>query len=196
MPERDIIRNIRQYQRKGATYDGLLKMLSVLRDEDLDMLGIAADVRSDIEQSRSSNDALGVAAAVFAYSISNQDLTKQDRAVIGQIFGVASGTILNGYLVTKGALANKQVLTAPDIWTNIATLISGTSTPFHHTGDAIDEEMLRIVDYIEAYNRYVESKRVSYFKSGARDETIEPGDDNWLSRVLDYIPGVDFDSIK
>lgn len=187
---------MRSLQRKGAAYDALIKMMTILRDEDLDMLGIAADVRQDIEVARSSNDALGVAAASFCYQISNQELTKQDRAVVGQIFGVASGTILNGYLVTKTALSNKQVLSNPDIWSNISTLFSGTSTPFHHSGDAIDEEMLRIVDYVEAYNRYAESKRVSWFKSGSRDETVEPGEANWLSRVLDYIPGVDFDGLK
>lgn len=177
-------RTIRNEERKAATYHLMTCMMSVCDDTSLDLLGIPASLRADINAIRANEDDFaGCAAASFAFNISNSDLTEQDRLVVSQILAVAASAVALKKVVTKSMLDGKDVLKNKSILTNLIDWCSEASAPQALVGDAILEQGQSLLEYVEQYNSAVLDKSQQWFKGGGKmeDETAsEPHWFNWI----------------
>lgn len=180
-------KNLKKTEREAAIYYGATCILSLLRDEDLRLCGIEGELLNDVIDARQQDDFIGTAAAVFGHYISNADLTEQDRTVAAQVLSVAAGSIARKYVLTESMLDGEDVLSNETILKNLYDWLAGAPETVRLFGDSADEEVKRIVDYIENYNRVITDNSRIWLKSGKQneDETANP-----YPSFFDWVPFV------
>lgn len=173
---------LRKDNRRASAVFGAVSILTVIPDEILDLLNIPSTLRSQINDLRSEDDTDGMAAAMFAFFMSNSDMTEQDRLVVGQILTVAGGDILNKHVVTKYRLDSEDVLTNVDNFKAIALMFTESSQTERIIGDSMYEELERLANYIEQYDRGVKDKSKAWFKGKLGDVEL-PVEEAWYSWI-------------
>jgi len=179
-------RTLRKEERKSAMYHLSICMLAILDDNVLDIMNLTPALRGAINTIRAEeDDYVGAAAAFFAFQMSNYDMTDQDRLVASQALAVGSGAIQNRRVATKSMFDSEDILVNRTIMENIATWISEAEAPNVLVGDAVFEQGVELLKYIEQYDRRVKDKSQVWTKGGENEsETASE------SNILDWIPFV------
>lgn len=164
----------RRMPRLAAMSHMTICVLSVFPDEVLDLLELPIATRTAIIKARTDDDAYGLAVTWFLMNVSNNDLTDQDRIVCGQACAVASGKILTGKFVDKLSFDMANILQRPAIINDLVNWIGTSSNEaVKREGEALEEEALRLAEYVEKYNRLVEDKSRTFWKSRTAGEAEE-----------------------
>lgn len=178
-------KNFKTAQRKSALWQGCTAFMCFLRDEDLDLMGLSSETRSDIDKMRLTDDWPGIGMAFFLMSVSNSDITDWDRVVLGQIMNASSGTIIAKRVLQKSVLDGQDVLSSRTAFKQMYDWFSKSNTVVHLNGDAFDEEVVSVINYIEQYNRDIPDRSFAYINSGEQGDDETPQIE---SELLDKIP--------
>lgn len=183
-------KTIRQEERKASMYHLLVCALAVFNDEALDLLELPSSLRLKINNIRAmEDDFVGCGTAVFVQHLSNYDLTEQDRLVASQVLAVGASAVGLKKVVTKSMLDSKDVLTNRTILESIYNWCAEAKAPNFLLNDAIFEQAVSLLQYMEQYNRDVldNAKRWTKGETG-EDETTKT--EEGITRLLSWIPGV------
>jgi hypothetical protein len=148
-------RDFKQMEMKAAANEGLLCMMSAIRQQDLEMLDLSSACIARIREKQMEDDWAGMAAVFFVMHIANADLTPMDKMVVAQILQVASACLLGSKVVTKDSLDKADVLIGPSMLDLLKTNIEKGTGPHRLSDPAFDEEMRDAIKYIEQYNKDV-----------------------------------------
>lgn len=177
-------RTLRDEERQAAAYHAGMCVLSVFDDNVLDLLNVGPTVRAYIQKVRArEDDYVGVGVAYFGLMVSNYDLTEQDRLVASQCLAVASSCILDNKVATKLAYDDEDVLTNVNVLSELKAWMNKVDAPTVLTGDALMEQGLSLVTFMEQYNREVLDKSRSFTKGGVNDDESADEDPSFFGWV-------------
>jgi len=176
--------NIRRQLRLDTMADVAIAILSVIDDESLDQLGLNSSTLAGIEEARRGDDTFGLAAAGFCFALTNATLTPQDRLVCSQILALAAACTQRKMVLTKKMLDSENVLMNRAILDNLWQWLLEADKTYTVTGDALEEEVTRIYDYVSQYDRTIKDESREWWKSSATNED-ESG--NPYPSLLDFL---------
>lgn len=177
-------RTLREEERQAAAYHAGMCVLAVFDDNVLDLMNIGPAARSYVQKVRAKeDDYAGVAAAYFGLMISNYDLTEQDRLVVGQCLAVTSSCVLDRKVATKLAYDAEDVLTNVNVLSELKKWMNEVDAPRVLSGDAMMEQGVSLLAYMEQYNREILDKSRSFTKGGTGDDEAADEDPSFFGWV-------------
>lgn len=165
--------------KQAACYEAAICILSILREEDLDLLELSSSTRVAIREARTDDDFVGKGVAGFLTHLGSFPLTYQDRVVAVQAMGVGCHAILKGSSVTKYLFDRDNILQALPLFKQISAISPDDPAVGALRGDAFDENMEATMTYISQYNRDIIDYTKRWTASGAPNDMENPTDKPW-----------------
>jgi len=178
--------DVRKQLREQFLRDSVISILAVMDDDILDLLGLDPSIRASINEQKTGDDTMGKAMALFGFFITNTDLTDQDRLVVGQSAAVISACALRKRVATKQIFDAEDVLQNKTVLTGLIDWFDAAPFTMRCFGDARNEQVVKLTEYIEQYDRDVKDKARKYIDLGEKNEDESASEGG----MLDWVPFV------
>jgi hypothetical protein len=124
------------------------------------------------------DDYVGQAASMAAFAFSNNTNTASDRFVAAQIFALSIGCIMRAKPMTLDLVDNMKKDRVKDIIAESFNMLPPVGAGVRISGDAVAEELHRLCEKAEQYNRYllVDEKTQADFADVKEEEVGTIGD--------------------